>query len=352
MKTAIHCTDDSFLRIRGGAWASFDCHKRAAIVAQAFNYWKAYGFPYYRLTEKQISQEFSRLKAKDWKAVFTVTGLRSSNTGLRLANAFQPGMWEAKVHRYRSPMEVFNDDQLLRKAIERALRIWPDRFGANASCLRRMLKTFSDTACVSNYRPMVAKAVMAKYSQEGPVVDFSAGYGGRLLGALALNKAYIGIEPNSGQIVGFQRMMETLRRLKFSLPKVEILNGGAEREMPALQAKSADLVFSSPPFFNWERYSESSNQSFKRFPDYELWRSNFLEPVIAESHRILKKHGHLALNVTNGNRLPPAIHVREAAESNGFTLLAIHRMVFPKVPYLHPRNGEAVKTELLLVFKK
>jgi hypothetical protein len=111
-------------------------------------------------------------------------------------------------------------------------------------------------------------------------------------------------------------------------------------------------VFSSPPFFNWERYSESRNQSFKRFPEYERWRSNFLEPVIAESHRILKGRGYLALNVTNGNRLPSAVHVREAAEGVGFTLLAIHKMVFPKVPYLYPRNGEAVKTELLLVFRK
>ena len=104
------------------------------------------------------------------------------------------------------------------KRIERALTIWPDRFGANASCLRRILKTFSDTASVSNYRPMVAKAVMAKYSQEGPVVNFSAGYGGRLLGALALNKPYIGIEPNSDQVVGFRRMIKSLGRLKFSLP--------------------------------------------------------------------------------------------------------------------------------------
>jgi hypothetical protein len=352
MKTSFHSAENTFLQIRGGTWASFAPRKRAAIVEQAFNYWRAHGFPYYQLTEKQIIQEFSRLKEKDWKAVFTDSGLRSSNAGLRLANAFQPGMWKAKVHRYRTPMEVFNDDQLLRKAIERALKIWPDRFGANASCLRRILKTFSDTASVSNYRPMIAKAVIANYSQEGPVVDFSAGYGGRLLGALALNRSYIGIEPGCDQITGLRRMMKSLRRLKFLLPEVEILNRVAEKEMPTLRARSAELVFSSPPFFNWEHYSEAHSQSFRRFPDYELWRSNFLEPVIAESHRILKRHGHLALNVSNGNRLPSAAHVREAAESIGFTLLAIHRMVFPKVPYLHPRNGEAVKTELLFVFRK
>ncbi|SRR6266446_448655 len=352
MKTSRTAADCSFLNVRGKTWAGLNTQEQTKIVDQAFSYWRTHGFPYFRLTEKQITQEFSKLQAKDWRPVFSGRSLRSSNTGLRIANAFQPSMWKAKVHRYRSPMEVFKDDHLLRKAIERALMIWPDRFGANASCLRRILKTFPDTASVSNYRPMVAKAVMAKYSREGPVVDFSAGYGGRLLGALALNRSYIGIEPSRVQLAGFRRMITALLRLKFSLPKVDVLNGVAEKELPGLSARSAELAFSSPPFFDWEHYSESGSQSFKRFPDYELWLSSFLKPVIAESYRILKKHGYLALNVTNGNRLPSEVDVREAAKATGFKLFRIHRMVFPKVPYLHPRNGEPMKTELLMVFKK
>lgn len=340
------------MQIRGGTWAGLRATERTRIVNQAFDYWRAYGFPYYRLTDEQIIHEFSRLKEKEWQAVFTRSGLRSSNAGLRLANAFQPAMWKAKVHRYRSPMEVFNNDQLLRKAIERALTIWPTRFGANANCLRSMLKTFSDAASVSNYRPMVAKAVMSKYLRNGAVVDFSAGYGGRLLGALAVDQVYVGIEPNRIQTAGFRRMIGALERLGFTLPEVQLLNGVAEQELPGLPAQFAELVFSSPPFFNWERYSESHRQSFKRFPDYERWLGNFLEPVIAESYRVVKKNGHLALNVTNGNRLPSAAHVRKAAEQIGFKLVATHKMVFPKVPYLHPRNGKPVKTELLLVFQK
>lgn len=352
METSSIFGDNSFLKIQGRTWARLASHKRVAIVEQAFEYWRAQGFPYYRLTKTQISREFSRLKAKDWKPTLSGNNLRPSNTGLQIANVFQPGMWKAKVHRYRSPMDVFKNDELLRKAIERALTLWPDRYGANACCLRLMLKTFPDTASVYNYRPMFAKAVIGKYSQDGPVVDFSAGYGGRLLGALALNRSYIGIEPNRGQILGFRRMMTTLSRLDFFLPKVEVLKGTAEIELRRLPSRSAELVFSSPPFFNWERYSKSHSQSYKRFPHYELWRSSFLESVIAEGHRILTHRGHLVLNVSNGNRLPSATHVREAARRVGFRLLRIHRMGVPRVPYLHPRNGDSVKTELLLVFRK
>jgi hypothetical protein len=230
--------------------------------------------------------------------------------------------------------------------------VWPDRFGANAACLRGILKTFSDTASVSNYKPMVAKAIMVKYSRDGPIVDFSAGYGGRLLGALSLDKSYIGIEPNRSQVLGCLRMIKALARLPFSLPQAQVLNGVAEDELSRFPKNFAELVFSSPPFFDWEHYSESKRQSFKRFPDYVQWRSSFLEPVISESNRILRKRGYLVLNVTNGNRLPSADDVKDAARSVGFRLLTVHRMVLRKVPYLHPRNGQIVKSELLLVFRK
>src|SRR5205807_9970347 len=117
-------------------------------------FWRSHGFPYYRLSPAHMQQEMCTLVEKDSSSVFAGKDLRTSNAGLRLANTFQPRIWSARVNRYLSPMQVFKDDNLLRKAIERSFTIWPDRFGANASCMRRMLKTFPGAASVSNYRPM------------------------------------------------------------------------------------------------------------------------------------------------------------------------------------------------------
>lgn len=352
MIPSLPSSDQSFLHLRGEIWAQLSPNKRSRIVDEAFQYWRANGFPYYRLTDQEIRREFETLRNKNWRMVFEGKCLRAANTGLRIANAFQPTMWKIKVDRYRAPLDVFRDDDLLRRAIERAFTIWPDRFSANASCLRRILRTFPSTASVSNYRPMVAKAVMGRYSRQGPIVDFSAGYGGRLLAALALGRKYIGIEPCRAQTAGFQRMINALRRLGFSLPQAEIINGTAENELMKLAGKSADLIFSSPPFFDWERYSQSLSQSFRKYPSYEAWLSGFLTPVLAEGHRILNRQGHLALNVTNGNRLPSAKDVKRAATIAGFKLEGVHQMMFPKTPYLHPRDGQPAKSELLLVFQK
>jgi SAM-dependent methyltransferase len=339
--------------LRGSAWATYDPRKRTRIVELAFQYWRARGFPYYEISLKHLQQEHSRLLAKDWREVFDGRDLRSSNSGLRLANSFQPSMWSAKVNRYRSPMEVFNDDGLLRSAIQRSLTIWPDRFGANASCLRRMLKSYPGAASVSNYRPMIARAIVSKYSPEpGHVVDFASGYGGRLLGTMAAGRSYLGIEPNREQVSGFHKMVLALKSAGFSLPRVKILNGRAEHKLLKVPSASADLVFSSPLFFNWEHYSSDQTQSFRRYPEYDLWKTSFLEPAVAQSFRILRRGGHLALNVTNGNRLPSSGDVKDVALRLGFRLRSISKMLFPKLPYLHPRDGNATKSELLLVFRK
>lgn len=346
-------TEDLIAKLRGSTWAHYSAAKRTSVLNAVFRYWRSRGFPYHQITERELDQEFSRLMAKDWRTVFDGNELRASKIGLRLANSFQPDMWKAKVNRYRSPVEIFNDDTLLRRAIERSLTIWPDRFGANASCLRRMLRSYPGAASVSNYRPMIARAVITRYStNQSRVLDFSAGYGGRLLGALAARRQYVGIEPNHAQVRGMKRMVRAIAAARFPIPHVDIIRGCAEQELPRIASRSVDLVFSSPPFFNWEHYSNSHQQSFRRYPTYETWKVHFLLPVIAQTFRVLDRDGYLILNVSNGNRLPSSEDVVSTARREGLNLTSVRHMTFPKLPYLHPRDGTAVKKELLLVFKK
>ena len=346
--------DDACTRIRGSDWARLGARAKASILDWAFEFWRRQGFPYYRLSLPQVAQEFSTLLEKDPGAVFNGKDLRTSNAGLRLANSFQPGMWSARVNRYHSPMQVFKDDALLKNAIKRSFMLWPDRFGANASCLRRILKTYPGAASVSNYRPMIAKAIIARYCPKGgTVIDFAAGYGGRLLGAIAAHRDYIGIEPNHGQIRGFVRMAAAIARAGFPVPELKFITGTAEEELQRLKSESATLVFSSPPFFNWEHYSRSHHQSFKRYPTYDVWLRQFMVPAIEQSYRLLSAGGYLALNVTNGNRRPTIEDVTEATRNAGFRRQPVlYQMVFPRVPYLHPRNSGPVKRELVMIFQK
>lgn len=341
------------LRLRGADWARLARPRRRELVHAAWCYWRKTGFPHYQLSGREISLEFHRLAAQDTKAAVKRDGALGSVVGLRLANFFQPGMWSIRVSRYRSPMDVFQSDELLQAAIERAWTIWPDRYGANSSTLRRMLKTFPSTASVSNFRPTLARAIIERYSVAGStVLDFAAGFGGRLTGCLTLERNYIGIEPSAEQVMGLRSTVEGLLPLTGGKAAAEIVEGCAEDLLPQMPARSAGLVFSSPPYYNWERYSDSPNQSFVRYGSYHAWLEGFLAPCIRESRRILRRGGRLVLNISGRFRWPSAEDVIGIAEQSNFRLVEKMPMLLARVPYLHPRNSGPFKPELLLVFEQ
>ncbi len=343
--------DENVLRVRGREWQAFGQRKKARFVESAFHYWRSTGFPHYELGRQEIAREYRNLSRQPVAAI-QETGVAGSTTGLRLANYFQPHMWSVRVSRYLSPHEVFHNDMMLRAAIHRSWTIWPDRYGANPATLRRMLKTYPGTASVSNFRPTVARSVLHHFSQDSDtVLDFSAGYGGRLLGALSMKRQYIGIEPCTPQVTGLRSMLTSMTEQGAS-GSGEILAGCAEDVMRLLPQSMAHLIFSSPPYFNWERYSDEESQSFIKYSTYEDWKQGFLEPVICQSMRILKKGGKFAVNISGGRRKPDASDVREIGSAAGFRYIGCIPLLITRVPYLHPRNDVPHKPEAILLFEK
>lgn len=341
------------LLIRGREWRRLPARRRKLLLSAAFEHWRKRGFPYYELSSTEIAREFGCLQLQPAMAAFRSDGALGSMVGLRVANFFHPQMWSVRVSRYKSPMDVFLDDELLRAALERAWTVWPDRFGANPSCLRRMLKTFPGTASVSNFRPSLARAVIARYSPPGGVVlDFAAGFGGRLVGCLTLERRYVGIEPSHRQVAGLRRTVRALRSLTSPEAAATLHHGCAEDILAQGASVRAHLVFSSPPYYDWERYSSHPSQSYIRYRTYDMWLRGFLLPVIEQSHKVLERGGHLVLNVSNGQRLPTPDVVEHLAIRVGFALEERLALLLPKVPYLHPRSKRPYKPELLVVFRK
>jgi hypothetical protein len=300
-----------------------------------------------------MTSELRRLSDLDPTDVMKGKQIRGSNVGVTLASSFHPQMWSVRVSRYMCPMDCFQDDVRLRQVIRRAFTVWPDRHGANASSLRIMLKTFSNCAAVSNFRPTVARAVIQAFTApDDLIVDFAAGYGGRLVGCLSLPRHYLGIEPCGLQVRGLKQCIQTVGKLKCVPGTGEIQKGCAEDILPQLPSRSARLVFSSPPYFDWEKYSDHNTQSFVRYRSYSQWLAKFLHPVVEQSHRILSKGGHLAVNMPNGGSRIPLLHdLTRAATSAGFTLESVYRLRLSKVAFLHPR-GRRVKWEAIAILKK
>ena len=146
----------------------------------------------------------------------------------------------------------------------------------------------------SQFRPATAKAVYDYFGAK-KVLDFSSGWGDRLCGFLASDaEYYVGIDPNERLFKGYNELMED-----FNVPnkRVEMFNSCAEDTM--LGKRKFDLVFTSPPYFNIERYTQEDNQSFKKYRKLDNWLNDFLFKAIDLSWRHLDRKGHLVVNISD-----------------------------------------------------
>jgi len=338
------------LELTSAYWRALSLRTQERWVERAFGYWRSQGFPHFTLTSKQIHSEFSRLCRVDHEFVFRGRELRACTTALSLANYFHRHMWRIPANRYRSPWHAFADDLALRTCIRKALSYCQDRRPLAPNSLRRGLQTLTNTSSVWNFRPAVARALYQEYSNDGDaVIDFCAGFGGRLLAALSLNRHYVGIEPSVQTFRGLVRMQDTLTRLLAS-GTAALHNSGAEETLPSFPSRSAALVFTSPPYFNRERYSRDRRQSFRRYPTYEQWRREFLDVVITESARVLVPGGKLILSVADREPYPIASDAFVLA-SRALRHINTFHLRMPVRPYQR-RNGAMYRHEPIFVFER
>jgi SAM-dependent methyltransferase len=320
-----------------------------SVVEAATAYWRHHGFPYPHLSSKEIEREFQVVQRSNTTSL-PVNVLPRGTAGLRLANFFHPQMWHAPSQWHRlSPVEFFNDDSRLREMLRRAPRFWPNRRCWNAQCVRSLFRIHS-SGRVANFRPLVARTVIERFSpREGRILDFCAGYGGRLLGSLSLPRHYVGIDASMKQVTGSRKMCRALQRL--APGSAELHQGCAEDLLPRIEADSFDLVFSSPPFFDLERYGSEGGQSWVRYSVYEDWKQRFLGVVVREAYRILRPGGAFVVNIADRRRLPLRADLLALAAP-----LFRHSKLIPMIMHARPMQRalgiETFRTEPIFVFKK
>ena len=281
-----------------------DFNKKEQVVELLFRYYRESGFPHNILTKEHRENRMNRIISSK-KVLLDNDNLQMNHQGIDLANYYHLHMMEAYYSRgENSPIETFNNDDRLKDCINRWLELGKI---PNSAGMRRILKTRNGTRGVGNFKPVIAKFIYDNHCpQDGKALDPCAGYGGRLAGCIASGKniLYHGIDPNGKTAVGNMKMANFFStqydmleqrihdyRFRFDL-------GCAEKIMPTIKEKY-DIVFTSPPYFNVEIYSQHSDQSCNRYQEYQDWLNKFLWVLVDESKRILKDDGKLIINIKN-----------------------------------------------------
>ena len=67
-----------------------------------------------------------------------------------------------------------------------------------------------------------------------------------------------------------------------------------------------DVSFTSPPYFNLEKYCDDNSASTQNYDNYDLWLENFAKPTIDNTYKYLKIGSYAMINIknmTNGKKL-------------------------------------------------
>lgn len=329
-------------------WKLFTPEQMDIYVNNVFRYYREVrGFPLFPTDIEYRKDEFDKLKSFDISTVYVGDTINQTMHGLGLAWSYMPHSWKVKCNDMLTPWEIFHNDDLFNKAIRKRIKIGDNISDAG---IRKILKLFSGSQSVSNFRPSAACAIYDKHliGTENVVYDMSSGYGGRLLGALACPKVkhYIGTDPCLETFLGLCRMNQDLGEGK----TVELYNFGSEEFQPT--ADSVDLCFTSPPYFNTEKYSNEQTQSYMKFPTQQSWISDFIGQTVRNCHRALKSNGKLLINIANVKTFPNIEEcIVNEISKNGFMLVDTHKLLLSNGTFTK-KNGNLYKAEPVFIFTK
>ena len=216
------------------------------------------------------------------------------------------------------------------------------------SGIRKMLKIFTGVQGTSNFRPTAAACIYDKYAKDGIVWDMSGGWGGRLLGAIIGGvNTYIATEPSSETYRGLCDLANDYRiDMHYHIDL-----SGSENFKPI--KNGLDLCFTSPPYFDLEKYSDEPTQSYIKYNTKQAWIDGYLRKTFENCYYGLKDGGHMIINIADikgKNNINLELETIFVAENVGFMHVNTHQLALSNVN-LHVKEDK-YKYEPVYVFKK
>ena len=264
-------------------------------IDAVFNLYRNRGIvPIIYYTEQGLKDAINKFSNKSYNKVKdNILGL-GNNSGQTLNRFIFTNMQtaEPKGRGSNSLKDRFFDDAKLKRAIRICFEFREGSKLCYPTAMRRSLELVTGEN-VTNFKAQNAKAIVEQLCPViwGNVYDYSCGYGGRLLGITSSNMRYnyIGTDPNT----------ETHRYLKYL---DSLIGSNAEIHCETsqdFQPEDIDLAFSSPPYFNLEKYSDEPTQCMVQFNTLDEWFEGYTVPTMKRIYDGLNSDGIFATNIAD-----------------------------------------------------
>ena len=228
--------------------------------------------------------------------------IKRNNTGNKSSNYFQQeNRWSVDGTISPGPLRTWGELKFMTSLMGAAYSLKLDRI--DKSLIRTMLG-LRKYIC-SQFKPNAAKALYDYYKVKN-VLDFSMGWGDRLAGFYASmnTELYVGLDPRKENHPIYQKQadyyanqlgfFETEKKTKFHCEPAEEFDFDQYKD-------TFDIIFTSPPYFNVERYGYDDTQSWVRYKNIDQWNNNFLQRSIENMWTSLRSGGKLCVNIADVN---------------------------------------------------
>jgi hypothetical protein len=282
-----------------------------------------YPMPTMEMTEEDCRRDFNKLKGTwvydilkegEWFArsedgyeyPLTYQGeqwyFARNNIGNKSSNYFQQeNRWSVESSSYPGPKRTWETFDFMKSLMGAAYSLKLTKI--DRSILRTMIG-LRKYIC-SQFKPNVAKALYDLFKARN-VMDFSMGWGDRLAGFYASmnTELYVGVDPRrenhpiyreqADYYDGLLTMFESEKQVRFICEAAEDFYFDGYED-------TFDIIFTSPPYFNIERYGDDETQSWVRYKDIDSWNYQFLQKSLDNMLPTLKSGGKLCVNISDVN---------------------------------------------------
>ena len=179
----------------------------------------------------------------------------------------------------------------LRESFYKLNSVLPDKY-KNMEC-----NFFKATLAASVYDYFL------KNSAHTRVLDISAGWGDRLLGALSKNlESYLAYDPNVSLQPGYKEMIDEYITDDTEKEKYQVVAAPFETAETNLRGKTFDLVFTSPPYFDLEVFTTEGEQSIVTHSTFDKWMVHFLFQSLYIAWNTLAADGNMVIHIDDFNK--------------------------------------------------
>ena len=253
-------------------------------------------FPYLPITKSEAVDEFLRLKNCQSLNPKSLIGNKIVDYGtykMRVKTKYRGKSW---YEQWKNPARRKKLNEFARRLIK-IKNLTPLRAQRDAMSLQ--------WGTINTMRPSAALDFYRKYNATR-VLDFTAGWGARMVAAIAADIDYIGIDSNVTLKKGYQKILDALK--PFNKSKVKLFFKKAE-EVDFSKLGYYDLVFTSPPYEYLEVYESmknyegngkikqpSSSTKIKK-EDSAKFYDEFIIPTMKNAYKYLPRGKWMCLNI-------------------------------------------------------